>query len=47
MFQRTITQHLQSVMLNLPVSSIEVPIDDEVRDLANEYIAAEVLGVLK
>ncbi len=38
-------KEVQSVMLNLPDSSIEeVPIDDEVRDLANEYIAAEVLG---
>jgi len=37
-------QEVQSVLFNLPDSSIkEVPINDEARDLANEYIAAKVL----
>ena len=38
-------EEVKTVLLNLPEGSIEeVPIDYEVRDLANEYIAAKVIG---
>jgi hypothetical protein len=38
-------EEVRTILLNLSEGSIEeVPIDDEVRDLANEYIAAKVLG---
>jgi len=36
---------VKAILLNLPEGTVEeVPIDDEVRDLANEYINAKVLG---